>query len=54
MLVHMIIDYRNFIVFKRRCEIMDNFPLQEVATAVMAVVSYLLGLATRGFKKKKN
>lgn len=31
---------------------MENFPVTEVVTAVMAVVSYLLGLLTRGIKKK--
>lgn len=47
-------DYIKFLKIKRRCKIMENFPVQEVFTAVMAVVSYLLGLLTRGFNKKKN
>lgn len=32
---------------------MEGFPVNEVVTAVMAVVSYLLGLLTRGLNKKK-
>lgn len=32
---------------------MEGFPVNEVVTAVMAVVSYFLGLLTRGFNKKK-
>lgn len=32
---------------------MDSFPVQEVITAAMAIVSYLLGLLTRGINKKK-
>lgn len=31
---------------------MENFPVAEIATAIMAVVSYLLGLLTKGKMKK--
>lgn len=30
---------------------MDNFPITEIATAVMALVSYLLGRLTKRVKK---
>jgi hypothetical protein len=30
---------------------MENFPVTEIATAVMAVVSYLLGRLTKRVKK---
>lgn len=31
--------------------IMENFPVTEIATAVMALVSYLLGRLTKKVKK---
>ena len=31
---------------------MNEFPVAEIATAIMAIVSYLLGLFTKKIKKK--
>lgn len=31
---------------------MENFPVAEIATAIMAIVSYFLGLLTKNIKKK--
>jgi len=31
---------------------MDNFPIQEIATAVMALISYILGRISKKIEKK--